>query len=136
MNTFRYVTLLLIFLAGGCEQAPDAAEAPDALQGPDATAYVFPDAQSSPSDTGLIAPDEGANTPDPTPSDDPTAPPTTEGGACVSGEPDDYPSCCDLADTRCVPKDQVEAGLHSLFASCEEGSVCISGLVCSLSTFS
>jgi hypothetical protein len=137
MNTFRYVTLLLIFLASGCEQAPDAVGTPDALQGPDATTYVFPDAQSSPSDTGFVAPDEGANTPDPTPSDDPTAPPTTEGGACVSGEPDDYPSCCDLADTRCVPKDQVEAGLHSLFASCEEGSVCVAvGLFTKSGTYS
>ena len=124
------IAIVLALSLIACDETSGPTEGLDTLStGPDDVGYTFPDSGSTSPE-----PEPGVDNPasPPPPVDPPADPPGDspietefEGGACVLGQADDYPSCCDLADSRCVPKDHVEAGLHGLFASCEEGSVCV-----------
>ncbi len=47
------------------------------------------------------------------------------GGACLEGNPDDYPSCCDHGPGRCVPGENLDLAMHSVFGHCDDQSVCV-----------
>ena len=130
MNKHVSIAILLVLSMVACDEASGPEAGVDALNAQsDSVGYSFSDqgSTSSEPEPGLEDPATPAPPTDP-PTDPPVDPPVDPepaGGACVLGQAADYPSCCDLADSRCVPKEHVEAGLHGLFASCEEGSVCV-----------
>jgi len=134
MKNYALVALCVAFTLLACDGSTDPLNEPNSgSHEVDGASYSFPDHDSTsvngqPNDQNPGNNGDGTQSPVDPPADpevDPPSDPEIEGGACVLGQPTDYESCCDLADSRCVPKDQVEAGLHGLFASCEEGSVCV-----------
>lgn len=119
----RIFPLLILALGlhgctGGTVPSTDTLGAPEG----DASTVTFADS-GSPTDPPTTNVDAGVTTPDSDPTVEEPDPPN--GPPCILGQKEDFESCCDLAPARCVPTENVEAGLQGLFGSCGDSHICV-----------
>ena len=135
MNKIISRFLIATLLLAGCDEASQPTVETDAFPSQsDSSSWRTSDEGTVASDPANRREDRRNEAPTDSPRSQPSNEPPVEppfesdleGGPCVLGDVEEYGSCCELADARCVPKENVEAGLHGLFSPCGDDSVCVS----------